>query len=410
MKKMLRFMLLFSVPFILFSCHNNRAFNYNEAVEVAELQVAAMLNNLDEPGCYPRTVTSDGELYCTGMTDWTEGFFPGSLWYLYELSNSDFFKRKAVKWTEHLEPMKNVTHHHDIGFIMYCSFGNAYRLTGNKKYRDILIEAANAAITRFSPEVGSIKSWNQRDAWDGETTWYYPVIVDNMMNLELLYFATRETGDSTYYHIANEHAETTARNNIRDDYGTYHVVNYDPDTGDVLHKQTCQGFSDNSTWARGQAWTIYGYVMAYRETGREDFLENALGLADYFIQHPNLPQDYIPYWDFNVDEYGYNPDWDYNPNRFDSIPRDASAAAITASALLELSTLIDDGEYYFQFAEKQLRSLASSPYLAEPGTNNGFVLKHSVGSIPHNQEIDVPLVYADYYFLEAIQRYKNIKK
>mgnify|MGYP002695300080 FL=1 len=227
------------------------------------------------------------------------------------------------------------------------------------------------------------------------------------MNLELLYFASKVTGDTIFAHVANTHAETTARNQFREDYSNYHVVNYDEETGRVLHRATCQGFSDNSTWARGQAWAIYGYTMAYRETKRKDFLDMAVRTADFWLNHPNLPEDGVPYWDFNAGQEGYVPDWDYCPEQFKVVPRDASAGAIAASAFLELADYIPDGEKYAKAAEHILKSLSSPEYLAETGTNCNFILKHCVGSIPHGNEIDVPLVYADYYYLEALLRYMN---
>ena len=210
--------------------------------------------------------------------------------------------------------------------------------------------------------------------------------------------------------IANTHAETTAKNQFRADYSNYHVVNYDEDTGKVLHKATCQGFSDNSAWARGQAWAIYGYTMAYRETKRKDFLDMAVHTADFWLNHSNLPEDGVPYWDFNAGQEGYVPDWNYDPQMFKEVPRDASAAAIAASAFLELADYVAGGEKYDQAAERILKSLSSPAYLAETGTNCNFILMHSVGSIPHESEIDVPLVYADYYYLEALLRYNSKQK
>ena len=292
---------------------------------------------------------------------------------------------------------------------MYCSFGNAYRLTGNEVYKDVLVESARSLCKRFNEKTGCIESWNYRKAWNEKDEWFFPVIIDNMMNLELLYFATKVTGDSLFAKVANKHAETTARNHFRDDYSSYHVVNYDEETGEVLHRATCQGFADNSTWARGQAWAIYGYTMAYRETKNPDFLNMAVHTADFWLSHPRLPKDGIPYWDFNAGQKSYVPDWNYDPQRFKVIPRDASAAAIAASAFLELSEYVMEGKKYAEAAEHILRSLSSPDYLAEPGTNCNFILKHSVGSIPHGVEIDVPLVYADYYYLEALTRYKNRK-
>ena len=375
---------------------------------VAERQLAAQLKAVPEPVAFPRTIRN-GELYTTKMNDWTEGFYPGCLWYIYENDRDESWKQSALKWTEALEPLKKLTNHHDIGFLMYCSFGNAYRLTGNEAYKDVLVESARSLCTRFNEKTGCIESWNYRKAWNGKDEWFFPVIIDNMMNLELLYFATKVTGDSLFAKVANKHAETTARNHFRDDYSSYHVVNYDEETGEVLHRATCQGFSDNSTWARGQAWAIYGYTMAYRETKNPDFLNMAVHTADFWLNHPRLPKDGIPYWDFNAGQEGYVPDWNYDPQAFKEIPRDASAAAIAASAFLELAGYVKDGNRYEQAAEHILVSLSSPAYLAAPGTNCNFILMHSVGSIPHGQEIDVPLVYADYYYLEALQRYKSKK-
>lgn len=374
----------------------------------AEQQLSNQLKAVPEATEYPRTIGKDGKLKVTRKNDWTEGFYPGCLWYVYEYTNKEDWKKAAIKWTESLEPLKKMTNHHDIGFLMYCSFGNAYRLTGNEAYKDVLVESARSLCTRFNEKTGCIKSWNYRKSWNGKDEWFYPVIIDNMMNLELLYFATKVTGDSVYAKVANRHAETTAKNQFREDYSNYHVVNYDAETGEVLNQATCQGFSDNSAWARGQAWAIYGYTMAYRETHRQDFLDMAVHTADFWLNHPNLPEDGIPYWDFNAGQEDYVPDWNYDPEIFKVIPRDASAAAIVASAFLELSGYVTDGKKYSAAAAHILKSLSSPAYLAEPGTNCNFILMYSVGSIPHGEEIDVPLIYADYYYLEALMRYKNM--
>lgn len=374
----------------------------------AEQQLSNQLKAVPEATEYPRTIGKDGKLKVTRKNDWTEGFYPGCLWYVYEYTNKEDWKKAAIKWTESLEPLKKMTNHHDIGFLMYCSFGNAYRLTGNEAYKDVLVESARSLCTRFNDKTGCIKSWNYRKSWNGKDEWFYPVIIDNMMNLELLYFATKVTGDSVYAKVANRHAETTAKNQFREDYSNYHVVNYDAETGEVLNQATCQGFSDNSAWARGQAWAIYGYTMAYRETHRQDFLDMAVHTADFWLNHPNLPEDGIPYWDFNAGQEDYVPDWNYDPEIFKVVPRDASAAAIVASAFLELSGYVTDGKKYSAAAAHILKSLSSPAYLAEPGTNCNFILMHSVGSIPHGEEIDVPLIYADYYYLEALMRYKNM--
>ena len=402
--------ILLSAACLLVACGSENKDMVNDSFSVAEKHLTAQLAAIPEPTSYPRTIGKDGKLKVTRKKDWTEGFYPGCLWYVYEYTQDEKWKKAAIKWTEALEPLKKMTHHHDIGFLMYCSFGNAYRLTGNEKYRNILVESARSLCTRFNEKTGCIESWNYRKAWNGKDEWFYPVIIDNMMNLELLYFATKVTGDSVFAQIANRHAETTARNQFRKDYSNYHVVNYDENTGKVLHRATCQGFSDNSAWARGQAWAIYGYTMAYRETKRTDFLDMAVKTAGFWLNHPNLPEDGIPFWDFNAGQEGYVPDWNYDSHAFKVVPRDASAAAIAASAFLELAGYTPDGVKYKEAAGRILKKLSSPDYLAKSGTNCNFVLMHSVGSIPHGNEIDVPLIYADYYYLEALLRYHDYQK
>lgn len=374
----------------------------------ATAQTERMLQAAGEPTGknYPRTMKDNGELAITNMYDWTPGFFPGSLWYLYELTGDTKWKDTAEKWTESLEPLKTFTGHHDLGFMMYCSYGNAERLAPKPGYREILIESANSLSTRFNETTRTIKSWNYRKAWDGNAEWFYPVIIDNMMNLEMLFHASKITGDRRYYDIAVEHSESTLKNHVREDFGTYHVVDYDTITGRVLDRGTCQGFSDNSTWARGQAWAIYGFTMVYRETKEAKFLDAAIDLAEFYLK--NLPEDMVPLWDFNVGEAGYTPEGNSYAVEFQEKLRDASAAAVTCSALFELSGHANKPEYN-SYAIKMLHSLASPEYRAALGANADFLLMHSVGSIPHKSEIDKPLVYADYYFLEALIRYRNMK-
>jgi rhamnogalacturonyl hydrolase YesR len=293
--------------------------------------------------------------------------------------------------------------------MKYCSFGNAERITSKPEYKDILITSAKSLATRFNPKVGCIKSWDRVKSFNG-TEWTYPVIIDNMMNLELLFYATKVTDDSTYWNMALRHARNTMKNHVRPDYSSYHVVNYDPETGAVKSKETHQGFADNSTWSRGEAWGIYGFTMVYRESKEKEFLKTAEGMADYFIDH--LPKDTIPDWDFNVNQPGYNPQWKYDPSRFTEIPKDASAAAVAASALIELSAYVDKtkSKKYLKAAEDILYALSSPKYKAAIGENGNFILKHSTGSFPANSEIDVPLTYADYYYVEAMKRYKDLSK
>lgn len=377
--------------------------------ELAESQYWNMLNKAMDINCFPRTVKQD-RLWCVSAEDWTSGFWPGALWYLYEYTKNNSWKDEAMKWTDSLKDIQYFVGHHDVGFMMYCSYGNGFRLTANPEYIPILVQSAKSLCKRYSYNVGCIQSWNARMSVGGKNTWKYPVIIDNMMNLELLFWATQATNDSIYWNIAVSHAEKTMKNQIRADFSCYHVVNYDPDTGDVLHRQTAQGFAVNSTWARGQAWGVYSFTMVYRYTRDERFLRTAINMADFFLNHKSLPDDGIPYWDFNVGEEGFNPDFEYNPCDYNMIPRDVSAACIVASALFELCGYVSDvdkKQTYYSAAIKILNSLSTDYYRAKENENHNFILKHSVGNLPGNNEVDVPLIYADYYFLEALIRYNT---
>lgn len=362
-------------------------------IAFCEQQLSWSLNSLKQSPINPRTVEND-TLKLVKSSDWTSGFFPGCLWYMLEFSNQPSWKTAADHYSMNIEAEKLNGHTHDMGFKLYCSFGNGYRLTHNNEYQEILLQGAETLSKRFNPVIGCIRSWDHNsDKWD------YPVIIDNMLNLELLFWATKAGGDSTYYKIAVSHAEKTMQNHFRSDYSSYHVVSYDTITGEPLKKNTHQGYADESAWARGQAWGLYGYTMVYRETGDVKFLNQAKQIAHYILSSPNLPDDGVTYWDFNA------------PNIPDE-PRDASAAAVICSALYELGTYVEGEEQheYFEAADRILRSLSSTAYRANVGENHGFLLKHSVGSYPHDSEINVPIIYADYYFMEANLRRQKILK
>ncbi len=350
----------------------------------------------------PRSTNADGSIRMEapvdskGFSGWTTGFFPGSLWYLHEyldkFGNSDDavrMKEYAKVFTAKLEPVKALTTDHDVGFVMYCSYGNGYRLTGDANYKQILLDTAQSLSTRFNPAVGCTKSWD----WWGNKSKDFAVIMDNMMNLELLHWATSASGISQYHEMAISHADKTMRNHFRPDHSSFHLVDYDPITGSVIKQQTYQGYADDSTWARGQGWALYGFTMSYRETRNQQFLDHAVGIANYILS--KMPEDFVPPWDFN----------DPTPNA----KKDASAAAIYASALYELSTFVraPDAARFKAAADSILQSLSSPAYRETTvGQNNGFILKHSVGSLNSRLmfEIDVPLNYADYYYLEALLR------
>ncbi len=323
---------------------------------------------------------------------WTSGFYPGTLFYLYEFSHDTALLREAKDRLRLLEKEQYNKGTHDLGFMMYCSYGNGLRLLDRPEYKDILLNSARSLSTRFNPKVGCIRSWDSKP-------WKYPVIIDNMMNLELLFWATKTSGDSSFYRIAVTHANTTLRNHFRPDFSSYHVVDYDTATGGVLAKKTAQGYSDSSAWARGQSWGLYGYTVMYRSTRDLQYLEQAEHIAQFILHHPNLPADKIPFWDYNAPGI---------PNAL----RDASAAAVLASGLIELAHYVEPakGKEYLDVAEQIIVNLSSNNYKATVGSNGGFLLRHSVGSLPAKSEVDVPLTYADYYFVEAMLRYRQLGK
>ena len=356
------------------------------SIQFAQLQLANSVSEITDPSKFPRYTKADGSWQTKDSSSWTSGFFPGCLWYMYEITSANSFKIWAENWTWEMEDEKNNSSTHDVGFKIFNSFGNGSNLTGNTTYKDVIIQAASTLSTRFNYTVGCTRSWDNRT---------FPVIIDNMMNLELLFWASKNGGESEWYDMAVSHALKTIDNHVRSDGSTYQIVDYDPSTGEVIKKETHQGSSTESTWARGQAWGVYGFTMTFRETGDPRFLATAQNLADYFID--NLPSDHVPYWDFDAPNI---------PNE----EKDASAAAIAACGLLELSTFVNNDTAqvrYYNAASEILVSLSSPAYLAEH-TNSSGILLHGVGNRPGNKEVDVSLIYSDYYFLEAIKRYQTI--
>ena len=389
--------LLLLIALVVVSCSENKDSSakllklVDRNLDMAIEQYMQMAESLiDKPGLLPRSY-SGGNLITCHSEWWVSGFFPGSLWYLYEYSDNEKIKKMAELFSKRVEDQQFTTDNHDVGFMIYNSFGNGYRITGDNQYKDVILTAAGSLATRFNPVVGCIRSWD----W-GE--WQFPVIIDNMMNLELLFFASQEEGNRYMYDLAVSHADKTLTNHFRPDGSCFHVVSYDTVTGNVLSRETRQGYSDESAWARGQAWALYGYTMCYRETKNVAYLNQAKKTAGFIINHPNFPEDKIPYWDFDDPEI---------PDTY----RDASSAAIICSALTELSRYVDRPlrDKYLTIAEILIRSLSSRAYRSSPGTNGNFLLKHGVGSKPENSEVDVPLTYADYYYIEAMMRYKKLK-
>jgi rhamnogalacturonyl hydrolase YesR len=377
---------IFLALILLIGIRTSAQINVKQAFDVAAKQYDLMLANHPDSTKFPFSVNPDGTSKDSKSVWWCSGFFGGSLWSLYEFTKDDKWKAAANRWTMAVSNEQYNTNTHDLGFMLYCPFGSGYRLTQNETYKSVLLKGAESLATRFDPKIGLIKSWNKfQEKYD------YPVIIDNMMNLELLFWASKTTGNPKYYNICVTHADNTLKNHFREDFSSYHVVCYGPN-GEVLAKKTHQGAADESAWARGQAWGLYGYTVMYRETKDKKYLKVAKSIAKFILENPNLPEDKIPYWDFS------------KPGE----ERDASAGAITASALFEMSQYVSKKEarYYKAMATKMLESLSNNYFRADGG-NNGFILKHSTGNKAGNVEVDVPLNYADYYYLEALLRYSK---
>lgn len=392
------FYLYAAVCLILIACTTTRSSEGGTATQLFENQLDSQVQKAlaylpilpIDSTAIPRSARRDGSLHGTNSDAWTSGFYPGELWQLYEYSGDERLQQAARQWTAFVEKEKHDTDTHDVGFKVYCSFGQGYRLTQQETYREVILQAAQTLTQRYDPTVGCIRSWDFN-----RKVWQFPVIIDNMMNLEMLFEATRLSGDSTYYDIAHQHALKTLEHHIRPDHSTYHVIDYDTLTGEVRHRHTHQGLSHESAWSRGQAWNLYGFAMAYRETGDPRFFTHAKAVAQYIYQHPNMPGHGIPYWDFDAPKI---------PNE----PLDVSAAAITASGLLILCELDSSCcAELLPWVDRTLTTLCQQEYASKVPP---FLLDHSVGSIPGDFEVDVPLIYADYYYIEALMRRLALQK
>jgi len=391
MKNLSNFILIIASVFFIYACGTSNENTKSESTITKDLLSARydkLLSYSVDSVSFPRSYTrAENSVRGVLPSDWTSGFFPGNLWLLHKLTGDDEYKRKAIEWTAYMENEKYNDRTHDMGFKIYCSYGNGYKETNREDYKDIIIKSAKTLCTRFNKNVGSIRSWDfNSDVWE------FPVIIDNMMNLELLFEATRLSGDSTFHHIAVTHANKTLKNHYREDGSSYHVLVYDTINGNVLDKVTHQGISDESIWARGQAWGVYGYTMSYRYTKDPTYLARAESSAAFYLNHPTLREDGIPYWDFK------------DPAIPDA-PRDVSAATVMASALLELSSFTNNDEYA-AYSNKVIQSLTSKEYVLHADLSAPFILDHSTGNWPKKDEMDEPIVYADYYFLESLLRSK----
>lgn len=381
------------LAFAVTSCGSPIKKVIKDHVRVADVQVKALAAASDNGTevKIPHTF-QNGKIKFVGKSGWTSGFFAGTLWEMYALTGDKTFADYAKRQTDNLEEIKFLTSHHDIGFMMNSSFGGALEyapdLVDQKAYKDVLIQSAKSLCTRFHPGAGIIQSWNTSEKW------LCPVIIDNMMNLELLFKATQFSGDSTYWKVAVSHADKTLQNHFRPDYSSYHVVDYDPETGEIRAKQTAQGYGDETAWARGQSWGLYGFTMAYRFTKDQRYLDQAEHIANFLLTNKTMPEDLVPYWDFDCPDI---------PNTY----KEVTCAAIMASAFCELYS-ITGKQLYLDSADKIITSLAKPEYRAAPGENGNFILMHSCSTVPGKSEVDVPLNYADYYLLEALIRRQKL--
>lgn len=374
-------------------------FDVDKALAYCDTQVRRTLDELSRRDggtdytMMPRNIPdSTSHWYCSKATkeEWCAGFWPGILWYDYEYTKDPVIKAEAERFTDALESISHITpaYDHDLGFLIFCSYGNGYRLTHNEAYREVILRSADALAELFNPKAGTILSWPRNvEMLGGHNT-----IMDNMINLEMLFWASKNGGDKKLYDIAVSHADTTMKYHFRPDYTSYHVAVYDTLTGHFIKGMTHQGYSDSSMWARGQAWAIYGYTVVYRETQDPKYLDFVQRVTDVYLKR--LPDDYIPYWDFDDPAIPY-------------APRDASAACVVASALLELSGYVspEKGSTYREAALRMLESLSSDKY--QCGKQKSAFLLHSTGHYPNGSEIDASIIYADYYYIEALLRLKR---
>ncbi|WP_405269739.1 glycoside hydrolase family 88 protein [Cellulophaga sp. Ld12] len=393
---MSKFFLMLTIVLIV-SCSPAKkeapVFSAQEMLDKSVIKTKETLKGLSVKDSFLRNIPENQTNWeSVGVNDWCSGFWPGVLWYAYEASNDASLKKEAEAFTAPIKTIAyNPARNHDIGFMVYCSFGNGYRITGNPEYKEVLLSAADTLATLYNDKVGSILSWPEK-----REEYAHNTIIDNMMNLELLFWAAKNGGDQRLYNIATSHAEVTMNNLVRKDNSLYHLGSFNEETGEFLKGYTHQGYADESMWARGQTWGIYGFAMAYRETGRKDFLETSIKLADHFLER--LPEDGIPFWDFDDPKI---------PNA----PKDASAAAIAACGMFEIANLVEDVTLKDKFntaATKFVEILSSDAYYS--GEKNQALLLHSTGHLPKNSEIDIPIIYADYYYMEALMRLKKLEE
>ena len=386
----------------LLNCRNTREVTFEELRSPEQLGIDTLMElyiskyrkfiySQTDSTLFPRSYQND-QVNLVTSADWTCGFYPGILWYLYEYSGDVSFLDAAKSWTHALKDQSFNTSTHDIGFIINSSFGQGYRITKDISYKEVLGTAAESLASRYFDEIGCIKSLDEIQSFQ------YPVLIDNMVNLEILYKTWKWSNNEKYYDIANKHAINTMEKHFRPDFSSFQVVDYDPGSFLPKYRGSFQGYSDSTAWARGQSWGLYGFVIAFRETKDRVYLDQSIRIATYILEHENFPADCIPYWDY------LSPD-------IPDTNRDATAAAILASALIELSSFseVKNPEQYLNVAKNIIHTMVTEGYITSPDECENFVLNHGVGSFPANSEVGVPIIYGDYYLLEALVKYKNLK-
>ena len=395
------FILIFIGSLFLLNCRNTREVTFEETrspehfgidtlLELYLSKYKTFIDSHSDSSLFPRSFEND-QLHMVTSEDWTSGFFPGILWYLYEYSGDIDFLHAAQSWTYALKDQSHNTSTHDVGFIINSSFGQGYRITRDESYKEVLNKAAESLASRYVDEIGCIKSLDEIDNFN------YPVLIDNMVNLEILYKAWKLNNNEKYFHIANKHAINTMEKQFRNDFSAFQVIDYDQRTFLPKYRGSFQGYSDSTAWARGQSWGLYGFVVAFRETRDRVYLDQSIRIASYILGHENFPEDCIPYWDF------LSPDI---PDTY----RDATAAAILASALIELSSFseVKQPEQYVNVAKNIIHTMVTQGYITNQNEYENFVLNQGIGSIPADSEVGVPIIYGDYYLLEALLKYKNL--
>jgi rhamnogalacturonyl hydrolase YesR len=389
MSKKNNFIILFVLIGFIVSCKNEKPAIYNSEKEL-ENRYTKFLDYKPDSLSFPRSYSIEkNKIKKVPSKDWTSGFYAGNLWQIFEITKDEKYKELAKDWTAFIEKEKYNDRTHDMGFKVFCSFGQGLKHHNNQKYKDIIVKSSETLISRYNDTVGSIRSWDfNKKRWD------FPVIIDNMMNLEMLFEATKISKDSSFHNIAVKHANTTLKNHFREDNSCFHVVDYNPENAAIRMKVTHQGFNDSSAWSRGQGWAIYGFTMAYRYTKDKRYLDQAEKTANFYLNHKNLPEDGIPYWDFN-------------DTAIPNAPKDVSAATVVSSGMVELYGYTKN-EKYLNYSKKVVNTLKSKEYILKSNITAPFILNHSTGNWPKNDEMDEPIVYGDYYFLETLLRLKAL--